>query len=72
MVCLLARVIAIGIETADMLVQEISSQNLRDRRAVARYGSLTRLPNESGKKRLEKGLVRSANAGVRRRMIQLA
>ena len=72
MVCLLARVIAIGIETADMLVQEISSQNLRDRRAVARYGSLTGSPNESGKKRLEKGLVRSANAGVRRRMIQLA
>jgi len=45
------RVIAIGIEIADMLVQEISSQNLRDRRAVARYGSLTGSPNESGKKR---------------------
>ena len=27
-----------GIETADMLVQEVLSRNLRDRRAVARYG----------------------------------
>jgi len=34
---LLARVIGIGIETADMLVQEILSRKLRDRRAVARY-----------------------------------
>jgi hypothetical protein len=37
MVRLLAKVIGIGIETADMLVQEILSRNLRDRRAVARY-----------------------------------
>ena len=51
MVCLLARVIGIGIETADMLVQEILSRNLRDRRAVARYGGLTGSPDESGKKR---------------------
>jgi transposase len=34
MVLLLARVIGIGIETADMLVQEVLSHNLRDRRAV--------------------------------------
>ena len=33
---LLARVIGVGIETADMLVQEILSRHLRDRRAVAR------------------------------------
>src|SRR5207237_9468724 len=37
MVRLLARVIGIGIETADMLVREILSRNLRDRRALARY-----------------------------------
>ena len=36
MVLLLARVIGIGIETADMLVKEILSRSLRDRRAVAR------------------------------------
>ena len=72
MVCLLARVIGIGIETADMLVQEILSRNLRDRRAVARYGGLTGSPDESGKKRREKGLARSGNARVRRGMIQLA
>src|SRR5215510_1788417 len=41
MVLLLMRVIGIGIETADMLVKEILSRNLRDRRAVARYGGLT-------------------------------
>src|SRR6266702_63672 len=69
---LLARVIGVGVETADMLVQEVLSRNLRDRRAVARYGGLTGSPDESGKKRREKGLARSGNARVRRGMIQLA
>jgi len=72
MVRLLARVIGVGIETADMLVQEALSRNLRDRRAVARYAGLTGSPDESGKKRQEKGLARSGNARVRRGMIQLA
>jgi transposase len=72
MVRLLARVIGVGIETADMLVQEALSRNLRDRRAVARYAGLTGSPDESGKKRREKGLARSGNARVRRGMIQLA
>jgi transposase len=72
MVLLLARVIGIGIETADMLVREILSRNLRDRRAVARYGGLTGSPDESGKSRREKGLARAGNARVRRAMIQLA
>src|SRR5262249_21583568 len=66
MVLLLVRVIGIGIETADMLVKEILSRNLRDRRAVARYGGLTGSPDESGKTRREKGLARSGNARVRR------
>ena len=61
MVRLLARVMGIGIETADMLVQEVLSRNLRDRRAVARYAGLTGSPDESGKKRREKGLARSGN-----------
>jgi transposase len=72
MVRLLARVIGVGVETADMLVQEVLGRNLRDRRAVARYGGLTGSPDESGKKRREKGLARSGNARVRRGMIQLA
>ena len=72
MVLLLVRVIGIGIETADMLVTEILSRNLHDRRAVARYGGLTGSPDESGSKRREKGLARSGNARVRRGMIQLA
>ena len=72
MVRLLARVIGVGIETADMLVQEVSSRNMRDRRAVARYAGLTGSPDESGQKRREKGLARSGNARVRRGMIQLA
>jgi transposase len=72
MVRLLARVIGVGVETADMLVQEVLRRNLRDRRAVARYGGLTGSPDESGKKRREKGLARSGNARVRRGMIQLA
>ena len=72
MVLLLARVIGVGIETADMLVHEILSRNLRDQRAVARYAGLTGAPDESGKKRKEKGLAKAGNARVRRGMIQLA
>jgi hypothetical protein len=37
MVRLIARVIGIGIETADMLVIEILTRHLRDSKAVARY-----------------------------------
>jgi transposase len=72
MVRLLARVIGVGIETADMLVHEVLSRGLRDRRAVARYAGLTGSPDESGKKRRERGLARAGNARVRRGMIQLA
>ena len=72
MVHLLARIIGVGIETADMLVREALSRNLRDRRAVARYAGLTGSPDESGSMRREKGLARSGNARVRRGLIQLA
>ena len=72
MVRLLARVKSISVETADMLVHEALSRNLRDRRAVARYAGLTGSPEESGSKRREKGLARSGNIRVRRGMIQLA
>ena len=53
MVRLLARVMGVGIETADMLVHEVLSRNMRDRRAVARYAGLTGSPDESGRKRRE-------------------
>ena len=72
MVRLFARVIGIGIETADMLVREILSRKLRDRRAVARYAGLTGSPDESGLKRREKGLAKAGNARVRRGLIHLA
>ena len=72
MVRLLAGILGVGIETADMLVQEALSRNLRDRRAVARYAGLTGSPDESGSKRREKGLTKSGNARVRRGLIQLA
>ena len=41
---LLARVIGVGVETADMLVHEILSRGLHDRRAAARYAGLTGAP----------------------------
>jgi transposase len=72
MVQLLARIRGVGIETADMLVNEVLLRNLRDRRAVARYAGLTGSPDESGRKRREKGLAKAGNARVRRGMIQLA
>jgi transposase len=72
MVRLLARIVGVGVETADMLVHEVLSRPMRDRRAVARYAGLTGSPDESGAKRREQGLARAGNARVRRGMIQLA
>lgn len=72
MVQLLACVLGLGIETADMLVHEVLSRDLRDRRAVARYAGLTGSPDESGGRRRERGLARSGNARVRSGMIEFA
>lgn len=68
----LVRVRGLGVESADLLANEVLGRDLRDRRAVARYAGLTGAPDESGKRRREKGLARAGNARVRRTMIQLA
>jgi transposase len=68
----LSQVYGLGAATADMLTVEVFSRALRDRRAVARYAGLTGAPDESGKRRREKGLARAGNARVRHGMIQLA
>jgi transposase len=72
MVLMLVKILGIGIETADMLVHEVLTRSLRDRRAVARYAGLTGAPDESGNRRREKGLAKAGNARVRRGMLQLA
>ena len=72
MVRQLARVVGVGIETADMLVHEVLSRPMRDQKALVRYAGLTGSPDESGAKRREQGLARAGNARVRRGMIQLA
>jgi transposase len=72
MVRLIAQVVGVGIETADMLVHEILLRHLRDHKALARYAGLTGSPDESGGRRREKGLARAGNGRVRRGMIQLA
>ena len=72
MMRLLVRVAGVGLETADMLVHEVLSRPMRDRKAVARYAGLTGAPDESGAKRREQGLAKAGNARVRRGMIQLA
>jgi transposase len=72
MIRLLANIFGMGIETADLLVREILSRNLRDRRAVARYAGLTGSPNMSGNVKRERGLAKAGNARVRRGLIQLA
>ncbi len=72
MLFILTRVVGIGVDTAQTLVREILSRQLRDRRALARYAGLTGAPDESGSKRREKGLARAGNAKVRKSMIQLA
>ena len=72
MIRLIARVLGVGVETADMLVNEVLSRHLRDHKAIARYAGLTGSPDESGKRRRERGLARAGNARVRCGMIQLA
>jgi transposase len=72
MVRQLRQVVGVGVESADMLVQEVFLRPLRDRKAVARYAGLTGAPDESGQKRRERGLAKGGNARVRRAMIQLA
>ncbi|HTU06024.1 MAG TPA: IS110 family transposase [Trebonia sp.] len=72
MIALLARIVGVGIETAETLVLEVLSRRLRDRRAVARYAGLTGSPDESGEKRREQGLAKAGNGRVRRSLIQLA
>jgi transposase len=62
----------IGLETSDMLVNEVFWRNLRDQRAISRYVGLTGSPDESGKRRREKGLARTGNRRARHGMIQLA
>jgi transposase len=72
MVRLIARIFGVGVETADMLVNEIFLRHWRDRKAVARYAGLTGSPDESGSRRRERGLARAGNVRVRSGMIQLA
>jgi len=72
MVRRLARIVGVGVETADMLVNEVLSRPMRDRRAVARGAcpragqrpdpgaGLTGAPDESGAQRREQGLARPA------------
>ena len=72
MTLVLARVVGVGIGTAELLVREALSRNLRDRRAVARYAGVTGSPDESGRRRRERGLAKAGNARVRRALLQLA
>jgi transposase len=68
----LEQIHGLGTETADMLANEVFWRDLRDQRAVARYAGLTGSPDESGRRRREKGLAKAGNARARRGMVQLA
>lgn len=72
MIAALAKVVGVGLATAELLVREVLSRPLRDRRAVARYAGLTGSPDESGKKRREQGLAKAGNGRVRKALLQLA
>src|SRR6201994_1351761 len=56
MVRRLARLVGGGVGTADMLVHELLSRPMRDRRAVARSAGLTGSPDESGAHRRTRAL----------------
>jgi transposase len=68
----LQQVKGIGLETSDMLVNEVFWRNLRDQRAISRYVGITGSPDESRRRRREKGLAKVGNRRARRGMIQLA
>jgi transposase len=72
LVLMLAKIFGLGLETADLLVQEVLARKLRDHRAVGRYGGLTGSPDESGKTRREQGLAKAGNWRVRHSSLQLA
>ncbi len=72
LVLMLAKIFGLGLETADLLVHEVLARNLRDHRAVGRYGGLTGSPDESGKTRREQGLAKAGNWRVRHSSLQLA
>src|SRR5207245_5573380 len=67
--------VGIGVETADLVVHELLSRPMRDRRAVARGArpragqgpdpgaGLTGSPDESGARRREQGLARAGTPG---------
>jgi transposase len=72
MILILARVIGVGIATAEALVREVLTRQMRDRRAISRYVGLTGSPDESGRRRREQGLAKAGNGRVRRMLLQLA
>jgi transposase len=72
LVLMLAQIFGLGLETADLLVHEVLTRNLRDHRAVGRYGGITGSPDESGKTRREQGLSKAGNWRVRHSSLQLA
>ncbi len=72
LILILARVMGVGLMTAEKLVREVLSRPMRDRRAVARYVGITGSPDESGKRRREQGLAKAGNGRIRRDLIQLA
>jgi transposase len=69
---IIAKVRGVGLMTAELLVREILSRPMRDRRAIARYAGLTGSPDESGKRRREQGLAKAGNGRVRHVLIELA
>jgi len=73
MLRLLARVIGVGIETADMLVQEVLARNMRDRLAIARYAGLTGSPTRAAPNAGRKGWpVRQRSSSARHDPIGVA
>jgi len=68
----LQQVKGLGLDTSDMLVNEVFWRDLRDQRAASRYVGLTGSPDESGRRRREKGLAKAGNRRARHGMIQLA
>ena len=67
-----ARLRGVAARSATILAQELFSRDLRNRREVGGLTGLVSAPYDSGKTRIDQGLVRSGLPAVRRVAVEIA
>jgi transposase len=68
----LARLRAVGVQTATVLVHEAFVRDFRNARALGSYAGLTGTPYNSGNTRREQGISKDGNRRLRAALVELA